>query len=88
MGRIAISARRRGFPAEAPLGWRAVGPGRLAACRRLLLCVIRGLTKTLIGMIFHQTPVFILTMIVVLPAVTRVHDIALTLPRLMGSVRA
>ncbi len=53
----------------------------------LLLFVISGLTGTSIGTIFREIPVFILTMIAVLLAVTLVPDIALTLPRLMGYVR-
>jgi TRAP-type C4-dicarboxylate transport system permease large subunit len=50
----------------------------------LLLFVISGLTGTPVGAIFRAVPVFILTMILVLLAVTVLPDIALMLPRLMG----
>ena len=52
----------------------------------LLLFVISGLTGTSIGAIFREIPVFILTMIIVLLAVTLLPEIALTLPRWMGYV--
>lgn len=50
----------------------------------LLLFVISGLTGTSIGAIFKEVPPFIVTMIVVLLAVTLLPDIAMTLPRLLG----
>jgi tripartite ATP-independent transporter DctM subunit len=51
----------------------------------LLLYVISGLTGTPIGAVFREIPVFIATMLVVLLAVTLVPDLALMLPRALGS---
>jgi tripartite ATP-independent transporter DctM subunit len=51
----------------------------------LLLYVISGLTGTPIGAVFREIPVFIVTMLVVLLAVTLVPDLALMLPRALGS---
>jgi TRAP-type C4-dicarboxylate transport system permease large subunit len=50
----------------------------------LLLFVAANLTGTPIGAIYRETPVFILTMLVVLTAVTLVPDLALALPHWLG----
>jgi C4-dicarboxylate transporter, DctM subunit len=50
----------------------------------LLLFVISNLTEIPLGMIFVETPVFIVTMIVMLLVTTFSPSIALTLPRMFG----
>ena len=50
----------------------------------LLLFVISNLTGTSLAEIFRETPIFIVTMLVMLIATTLVPDIALTLPRIFG----
>ena len=50
----------------------------------LLLFVISNLTGTSLAAIFRETPIFIVTMLVMLIATTLIPDIALTLPRIFG----
>jgi C4-dicarboxylate transporter DctM subunit len=50
----------------------------------LLLFVISNLTGTSLGEIFRETPIFIVTMLIMLIATTLMPDIALTLPRIFG----
>lgn len=53
----------------------------------LLLFVMSGLTGTPVGAIFREIPPFILTMLVVLLAVTLVPDLALWLPKFAGLLK-
>ena len=53
----------------------------------LLLFVMSGLTGTPVGAIFREIPPFILTMLVVLLAVTLVPELALWLPRFAGLLK-